>query len=137
MKPFSMQRSMRTVGGAFYPTGYAVLMLGPNEDLEEIGRRLGKAGFDSGRVMHLSPQAILRDIGKMQGESDLPLPSVGTEGKTVLRFVELAREGYQGLMVPAPEDEDTEKLMQALRDVPIAYGQKYHMLAIEDLTQDD
>lgn len=134
MKPFAMERSMRTVGGAFYPTGYAVLMLGPHEDLEEIGRQLEKAGFDGGRLMRLSPQTILRDIGKMQGESDLPLPSVGTEGKTVSRFVELAREGYQGLMVPAPEDEDTERLMQALQDVPIVYGQKYHLLAMEDLT---
>lgn len=134
MKPFAMERSMRTIGGAFYPTGYAVLMLGPNEDLEEIGRKLEQAGFDGKRLMQLSPQTIIRDIGKMQGETDLPLPSVGTEGKTVLRFVELAREGYQGLMVPAPDDEDTERLMRVLADVPIAYGQKYHMLAIEDLT---
>ena len=134
MKPFAMERSMRTIGGAFYPTGYAVLMLGPDENLQDIVRKLEHVGFDSQRVMHLSPQAILRDIGRLQGESDLPLPSVGTEGKTVSRFVELAREGYQGLMVPAPHDEDTERLMQALQDVPIAYGQKYHMLAIEDLT---
>lgn len=134
MKPFAMERKMRTIGGAFYPTGYAVLMIGPNEDLEEIGRKLEQAGFDGKRLMHLSPETVMRDIGKMQGESDLPLPSVGTEGKTVSRFVELAREGYQGLMVPAPHDEDTERLMHALQDVPIAYGQKYHMLAIEDLT---
>lgn len=134
MKPFAMERSMRTIGGAFYPTGYAVLMLGPNEDLEEIGHKLEQAGFDGQRLMRLSPETVMRDIGKMQGETDLPLPSVGTEGKTVSRFVELAREGYQGLMVPAPDDEDTERLMQALQDVPIAYGQKYHMLAIEDLT---
>ncbi len=134
MKPFAMERSMRTIGGAFYPTGYAVLMLGPDEDLEEISRKLEHAGFDSHRVMHLPPQVILRDIGRMQGESDLPLPSVGTEGKTVSRFVELAREGYQGVMVPAPKDEDTERLMQALQGVPMAYGQKYHMLAIEDLS---
>lgn len=134
MKPFVMKQSMRTIGGAFYPTGYAVLMLGPNENLEEIGQKLEQAGFDGQRLMHLSPETVMRDIGKMQGESDLPLPSVGTEGKTVSRFVELAREGYQGLMVPAPEDEDTERLMQALQDVPITYGQKYHMLAIEDLT---
>lgn len=134
MKPFAMERSMQTLGGAFYPTGYAVLMLGPDQDLEDIGHKLEQAGFNSQGVMHLTPQAILRDIGKMHGESSLPLPSVGTEGKTVTRFVELAREGYQGLMVPAPDDEDTERLMKALQGVPIAYGQKYHMLAIEDLT---
>lgn len=134
MKPFALERSMRTIGGAFYPTGYAVLMLGPDEDMNAIGRKLEQAGFDSNHAMHLPPQVILRDIGRLQGESDLPLPSVGTEGKTVSRFVELAREGYQGLMVAAPKDADTERLIQALQGVPIAYGQKYHMLAIEDLT---
>lgn len=134
MKPFAMESSMRTIGGAFYPTGYAVLMLGPHEDLDDVSRKLEEAGFDGRRLMHLSPQTVMREIGKMEGESDLPLPSVGTEGKTVARFVELARKGHQGLMVPAPEDEDTERLMQALQGVSIAYGQKYHMLAIEDLT---
>lgn len=134
MKSFAMDRSMRTIGGAFYPTGYAVLMLGPDEDLEELGRKLEKAGFAGHQVLHLPPETVMRDIGGMQGKSDLPLPSIGTEGKTVSRFVELAREGYQGLMVLAPDDEDTGRLMQALQDVPIAYGQKYHMLAIEDLT---
>lgn len=134
MKPFAIERSMQTLGGAFYPTGYAVLMLGPDQDLEDIGRKLEQAGFEGQRLMHLTSQAILRDIGKMHSESDLPLPSVGTEGQTVSRFVDLARQGYQGLMVAAPEDEDTQRLMHALKDVPIAYGQKYHMLAIEDLT---
>ncbi len=134
MKPFVMERGMRTLGGTFYPTGYAVLMLGPDQDLEDIGRQLEKAGFDPQRMMHLPPQTILRDIGKMLGDSGLALPSVGTEGKTVSRLVELARDGHQGLMVHAPKDEDTERLMQALQGVPMVYGQKYHRLAIEDLT---
>lgn len=133
MKPFAMERSMLTLGGAFYPTGYAVLLFSPDQDLQQVSSRLEKAGFDADRQLHLTPQTILREIGKKQGESDLPLPSVGTEGKTVARFVELAETGHQGLMVPAPDDEDTERLMQALQGVPIAYGQKYHMLAIEDL----
>lgn len=125
---------MRTLGGAFYPTGHAVLMLGPDQNLEDIGRKLEQAGFDGQHLMHLTPQAILRDISKMHGESDLPLPSVGTEGHTVSRLIELARKGYQGLVVPAPKDEEKERLMHALQGVPIAYAQKYHLLAIEDLT---
>lgn len=134
MKPFSLEPSMLTWGGAFYPTGYAVLLFSPDQDLQVIRHKLEQAGFDDEALLHLTPEVILRDIGKRHGESDLPLPSVGTEGKTVERFVELARQGHEGLMVPAPDDEDTERLMQALRGIPIAYGQKYHMLAIEDLS---
>ncbi len=134
MKPFAMERSMRTMGGSFYPTGYAVLMFRPDQDLNDISQKLEKAGFEGQRLLLLTPQAILRDIGKLHGEADTPMPSVGTEGKTVSRFVELAQSGHQGLMVPAPKDEDTERLMQALQGTPIAYGQKYHILAIEDLT---
>jgi hypothetical protein len=35
--------------------------------------------------------------------------------------------------VHAPHQEDSDRVMAALKDVPIAYGQKYRKLVIEDL----
>jgi hypothetical protein len=37
------------------------------------------------------------------------------------------------LMVKAPSDKDSERMMSIVRKLPFSYGQKYHMLAIEDL----
>jgi len=36
-------------------------------------------------------------------------------------------------MLKSPSDEDTERVMAAVRNLPFSYAQKYHMLAIEDL----
>jgi len=37
------------------------------------------------------------------------------------------------LMVKAPSDDDSERLMSVVREIPFSYAQKYHMLAMEDL----
>lgn len=67
------------------------------------------------------------------GSADIPLPSAGTEADTVRRFVQLAAEGHHGLMIRAPHAADSDRVMEALRDCPISYGQKYRHLVIEDL----
>jgi hypothetical protein len=40
----------------------------------------------------VTPASILEKIGKADGLSDVLLPSVGTEGATVHKYVELAQE---------------------------------------------
>ena len=83
--------------------------------------------------MMLTPAVILREIGKIDGESQVALPSVGTEGATVHRYIEFASEGHHALMIKSPSDAHTERVMSVVRELPFSYGQKYHMLAIEDL----
>ena len=119
--------------GVFYPTGYAFLMFAGAEAAEQAARELEKAGFSSQDIMFLTPEVILREIGRIDGESSVALPSVGTEGATVNKYIDFAREGHHALMVSAPSDKDTERVMAVVRELPFSYGQKYHMLAIEDL----
>ena len=133
MKEFSLHPKMLTMGGVFYPTGYAFIMFPELGQAEQVARELEDAGLGGDQVMLLNPQSILRDIGKVDGESDTPLPSVGTEGATVQKYVALARHGHHALMVHASSDEDTDKVRTAMRKHPFSYAQKYHMLAIEDL----
>ena len=132
MKEFELTKKMVTMGGAFYPTGYAFIMF-PSEEIAQQAAD----GLDAGTkgVMLLSPQTILREIGRVDGESDtsVALPSVGTEGATVGKYVHLARQGHHALMIPVGSREDTERVMAVVRQLPFSYGQKYHMLAIEDL----
>ena len=133
MKKFALHPQMLTFQGVFYPTGYAFILFPQAEHAEQAGRELEAAGFDSEKIMLLNPETILREIGKVDGDSDLALPSVGTEGATVQKYVDFAREGHHALMVHAPSDKDSERVMATVRHLPISYGQKYHMLAIEDL----
>ncbi len=133
MQEFRMNSKMSTMLGVFYPTGYAFLMFPDAEDAEQAARKLEDAGFNGQDIMLLTPQVILKEIGMIDGESSVALPSVGTEGATVRKYVDLALEGHHALMVRAPSDKDTERVMSIVRDLPFSYGQKYHMLAIEDL----
>lgn len=133
MQPFLMNPKMTTIQGVFYPTGYAFIMFPDAENAEEAAKKIEQAGFSGQHVMFLTPPVILREIGRIDGESSVELPSVGTEGATVNKYINLARKGHHGLMIKAPSDEDSERLMSVVREFPFSYAQKYHMLAMEDL----
>ena len=119
--------SMFTMGGVFYPKGYAFVMF----PTQEQARSVDVAGFES--AVLLTPQQVLLDIGQVKGESDVDLPAVGTEGATVRKYIDLARQGHCALMVKVGSTEDTERLMTSARAASFSYGQRYHFLAIEDL----
>lgn len=133
MKTFELTPKMLTLGGVFYPTGYAVILFPESAHADQAAHALEAAGFASDAVMLLPPETILREIGKVDGDSGAGLPSVGTEGHTVNKYIALARQGHHGVMVHAPSDDDTLRVMAAVKPLPFAYGQKYHMLAMEDL----
>lgn len=133
MQSFLMNPKMTTLQGIFYPTGYAFLMFPDAENAEQAARELEAAGFADQDVLLLTPRVVLKEIGKIDGESTVELPSVGTEGATVRKYIDLAREGHHALMVKTPSNDDTERMMAIVRKLPFSYGQKYHMLAMEDL----
>lgn len=133
MKTFALHPKMLTLTGVFYPTGYAFIMFPEGDQAEQAARELEASGFDGEAIMRLEPDTILREIGRVDGESDVILPSVGTEGATVQKYVALAREGQHALMVHAPSEKETERVMAVVRKQPFSYAQKYHMLAMEDL----
>ena len=118
---------MFTMGGVFYPKGYAFVMFPTHEQ----ARSVDVAGFES--AVLLTPQQVLLDVGQVKGESDVDLPDVGTEGATVRKYVDLARQGHSALMVKVSSTEETERLMTRARAACFSYGQRYHFLAIEDL----
>ncbi len=132
MKTFELTPKMVTMGGVFYPTGYAVLLFPEAAQARQAAEALEAGGFASDAVMLLPPDTILRDIGKVDGDKG-GMPSVGTEGHTVDKYIALARRGHHGVMVHAPDDEDTQRLLSCVHPIAFTYGQKYHMLAMEDL----
>ena len=132
MKPFHLESGMTTMGGVFYPTGYVVLMLPTEQDARDACKLLGDNGFPEEEVTLITPQDFRRELGDATGD-DAILPSAGSEGDTLRRFIELARQGHHGLMVHAPSGDDSERVMTLLKGSPISYGQKYRKLVIEDL----
>ncbi len=134
MKRFTLDPSMRaTIGGAFYPTGYSVVMFASAEDAERIGRQLVEQGVSSDDIFLLPPRTVLAEITPTVADADNPLPSAGTEGATVRAYTKLAREGHTALLVRTEEQDDAERMMEVVRTVPYSIAQRYRMLVIEDL----
>lgn len=133
MKNFELTSNMLTMTGIFYPRGYAFIMFPSATDAQLVAQEIASQQDVGKHVMFLSASAVLKDVGKVEGESDIALPSVGTEAATVRRYVDLARQGHCALMVKVDSDKETECVMQAARRVSFSYGQRYHLLAMEDL----
>ena len=137
MQDFKISPEMLTFSGVFYPKGYAFIMFPTAENADvvagEIVDRLSSHLGASDNVMRLSPAVVLREVGKVEGESDVTLPAVGTEGATVRKYVDLARRGHHALMVRVASDEEAELMMVSARMANFSYAQRYHLLAMEDL----
>lgn len=133
MKQFELTSAMLTLTGTFYPNGYAFIMF-PNADLaERVAAELGNATPPGDSVMFLTAAKVLREIGQVKGDSDIELPSVGTEGATARKYVELARKGHCALMLKVDSDDETERVMRAARGASFSYAQRYHSLAMQTL----
>ena len=133
MKEFTLEPSMLTMSGVFYPTGYMFLMFPSEQDARDAERVLEDDGYTGESISLLTPVMIQEKIARTIGSADMPLPSAGTEADTVRRFAELASQGHHALMIHAPKANETEHIMQLLRQSKISYAQKYRHLVIEDL----
>jgi hypothetical protein len=133
MKPFSVA-SMTNMRGVFYPTGHIVLMFPTHDDARRACHLLRQDGIPEEELCLAAPEEFDRQIaGATDEDDDLLLPSAGTEAETAQRFRRLAREGHHALIVHAASGRESEHVMQVLKDLPIAYGQRYRHLVIEDL----
>jgi hypothetical protein len=132
MRPFQFDSGMKTLRGVFYPTGWTVLMFPSEQGARDAGRKLQDAGIADADMMLMTPQDFRTHIAGAAGDDDM-LPSAGSEGDTVRRLAELAAQGHYGVMVHAPSREASDRIAEALKGCPVAYGQKYRTLVIEDI----
>ncbi len=134
MRNFSLDPSMTAaIGGAFYPTGYSMVMFPDPDDARQVGRQLVEKGFNADAIYLIPPDILLSQITPTASDADNPLPSAGTEGATVRAYTKLAREGHAALLVKTEDEEAAERLMEVVRTVPYSIAQRYRMLVIEDL----
>lgn len=133
MQDFSLDPSMLTMGGVFYPTGYVFAMFPTEQDARATGEALESEKLSDKPVMLVSPQVVLEQVVRTVGSADIPLPSPGTEAAVVRQYAALAGQGHWALMVHAPDGDATEAVMQVVRRAPFSFAEKYRKLVIEDL----
>ena len=132
MNDFKLTSDMQTFGGVFYPKGYMFIMFPQEKDAQQVMSAL-KESSDKPEVTFLDPATVIREVGQIDGDIEVDLPAVGTEGATVRKYVQLARQGSCALLIKADSDDAAESIMKEVRKVSFSYGQRYHLLAMEDL----
>jgi hypothetical protein len=111
-----------------------VLMFPTEEDARHAARLLQNDGVSEEDLCLATPEEFERQItGATDEDSDLLLPSLGTEGETAQHFQQLAHEGHYALFVHAGAKVTSEHVMELLKGTHIAFGQRYRYLVIEDL----
>ena len=133
MKPFALEPNMLTLRGVFYPTGYMFLMFPTRDEAQKAGQALLNAGYTGESISLATPDIIQEQIVHTVGAADNAFPSAGTEADTVRRYAELASQGHHALMIHAPKAQESEHIMDLLKNATISYGQKYRHFVIEDL----
>ena len=131
MDKFVLTPKMLTIGGVFYPMGYAFIMFPDTESAEQAAREVESKPGTTGPVMLLSPTTVLKEIGNVGGALDVTTPAVSAEVASVRKFVELARQGHAALVVKLGSDADAELVMIAARKAAFSHGQRYHLLEME------
>ncbi len=116
--------------GNFYPTHHIVLAFDTAEQAQTAYDALTQAGFKeirrfTDKQMQASSQRGLDTAGL--------IAAMGSSLKMVELHHRLASEGCHFLMVKAPSDDDTERLMKEIRKQPFRLAQKYHRLVIQTL----
>lgn len=135
MKDFALTTHMLApLGGAFYPTGHALLMFGNPEQAKQAAAQIQKRGAaPSHAIQYISPETLLSQISPTVSDADNPLPSAGSDAATVRAFTALAQKGHAALLVETPSNAARDAVMAALGELKPSMAQRYRMLVIEDL----
>lgn len=133
MKKFELSKDMINMRGHFYPTGNIVATFPTEQAAQDAVAALRDAGADEDEIAWLTPDAVLTELASTVTDSDTPLPSAGTESDTSRRFMEFAEKGHYTIMVPAPDGDHKDAMMDALQRCKPSYAQWYRMLVIEDI----
>lgn len=116
--------------GNFYPTHHVVLAFEKKEQADNVCDRLREAGFNDIRAIDDQQMIIASQRGL---DTASPIAAMGSSLKMVELHNELAKEGCHFLIVKAPSNDDTEKLMAIVRKSPFRLAQKYKRLVIQTL----
>lgn len=117
--------------GNFYPTHHIMIAFEHKQQAEQAAEVLKKeGGFSDCRYFSDQQVAAATQRGL---ETANVVAAMGASLKMVELQNQLAREGCHFLLVKAPGDEGTEKVMNILRRGPFRLALKYHRLVIETL----
>jgi hypothetical protein len=133
MTPKTVQkRNLPRAFGVFSPTGYVVLAFPKDADATKAREALLGGGYDEDEILQATAAEVQTDI-----ESTRPAVSVlatlGTDLEHQDVHLEAAKQGHAFLLVYAPSEAETSRVMRVARRFHVRLAHKYNRLTVEDL----
>jgi hypothetical protein len=119
--------------GIFYPRCYVVVALPTAEAADRMRRSLLDGGYDEADVKSLKRDRVLEGASADLEHLSPFVRALGSEAHVTEGHLRAAQAGHSLLVVYAPSDLDTERLMNVARRHGYVKAQKYDRFTITEL----
>ena len=123
---------MPTSFGVFSPTGHVVIAFESDADAKNARQALIGDGIGVDKITLYRSDEVLSQIEGSR-KTDNKIFQMGQEEEKVKRYTELARQGCGFLVVYAPSDEDSKRVMDIVHPLKPKFAEKYNRLTLEEL----
>jgi hypothetical protein len=125
---FDPQRSF----GVFAPVGYLVIAFPGEAEAAKAREALLTGGYEEDEVLRFSSQQVISDIENTRADISI-LAYMGAERGHQKQHLEQARQGAAFLVVHAPTEPETTRVMNVARRFGSRLAHKYNRLTVEAL----
>jgi hypothetical protein len=133
MSENSMKNVRFDIGGTFNPKGCVTVFFESEAEARSVAAEIIAGGVADADCSVFDPKNIAEWAGQNVDEAGF-FASLGYGIKVVQQHKELADAGKWSMVVRAPSEAETEKVMVSIRKVKFMCAHKFNALTIEDLT---
>jgi hypothetical protein len=123
---------MPTSFGVFSPTGHIMIAFESDVAARDARQTLIDGGVGTDRITYYGSAEALSQIEGSR-ETDNKIFQLGQEEEKVKRYTELAKKGSGFVVVYAPSDDETKKVMDLVHPLKPKFAEKYNLLTLEEL----
>ena len=118
--------------GVFAPVGYLVLAFQEEPEAAQARDALLTGGYDDEEVMQFSSQQVVSAIENSRDNISI-LAYLGTELAHQRQQLEYAKHGSTFLVVHAPTEAETARVLRVARRYGARLAHKYNRLTVEEI----
>jgi hypothetical protein len=118
--------------GVFAPVGYLVLAFQEERDAAHTREALITGGYDDDEVMQFSSQHVMAAMESTRDNISI-LAYLGTELAHQREQLEYAKQGCTFLVVYAPSEPETARVLNVARRFRARLAHKYNRLTVEEI----
>ena len=118
--------------GVFAPIGYVVIAFPGDAEAARARQALLTGGYDDGEIMTFSGPQVVADIEKNQDNVSI-LAYLGEELAAQRQHLDYARQGCGFLVIHAPSEAETARVVNVARRFGARLAHKYNRLTTEEL----